>query len=91
MPFRCRPFTGDVDLITDSAAPGLHRDCQFDCFFIFWMHWRQFFHLQNVHPEIADFVQTQPGELRHCFGDPTKNFVYRQDRIATADGCEQIP
>lgn len=88
MRFYCPSFTGDVDLVTDSAAPGLDRDRQLDCFFVFWMHLRQFFHLQNVHTEIADFVQTQPGELRHCFGDPTKNFVDRQDGISTADGCE---
>src|SRR6266550_2136689 len=40
--------------------------------------------------EIADLVQTLPGELRDCFADPAKYVVYRRNRVASANCLEQI-
>src|SRR5260370_25361455 len=59
----------------DDTACGLDRDRQFDIFFVAGMSPRQLFHLQNVNAEIADFAQTQPGELRDRFADPAKHIV----------------
>ena len=41
-------------------------------------HWRQFFHLQNVHAEVADLAQTQSGEFRHRLAHLAKNIFDRE-------------
>ena len=41
------------------------------------MRRRQLFNFQNVHAEIADFAETQPGELRDCFAHPAENIFNR--------------
>src|SRR5213596_1664447 len=74
----------------NGAACGLDRDRLLDGFFVAGMHRRQFFHLQNVHAEVADFAQGQPGELRNCFADATKDIIDGEKRVASADCLKQI-
>jgi hypothetical protein len=59
------------------AACGLDRDRLLNGLVVAGMHRRQFFHMQNVHAEIANLAQGQPGELGDCLADPTKNVVDR--------------
>src|SRR5437667_9045554 len=74
----------------NGAACGLDRDRLLDGFFVAGMHRRQFFHLQNMHTEVADLAQGQPGELRDCLADAAKNIIHRRKRIASTDCLEQI-
>src|SRR5437899_9492511 len=64
----------------NGAACGLDRDRLLDGFFVAGMHRRQFFHLQNMHTEVADLAQGQPGELRDCLADAAKNIIHRRKR-----------
>ena len=41
------------------------------------MRRRQFFDFQNLHAEIADFAETQTGELRDRFTHPAENIFNR--------------
>ena len=62
-----------IQLVPNTATCSLDRDGLFDCFFVAGMRRRQLFNLQNVHTEIADFAETQPGELWDCFAHPAEN------------------
>ena len=66
-----------IQLVPNTATCSLNFDRLFDCFFVAGMRRRQFFHLQNLHAEIADFAETQPGELRDCFAHPAENIFNR--------------
>ena len=73
------------------AASCLHRDGLLDFFFVAGMGRRQFFHLQDVHAEVADFTQRQPAELRDRLADSAKNIVDGEKRVSSADCLEQVP
>ena len=66
-----------IQLVPNTAACSLDRDGLFDCFFVAGMRRRQFFHIQNLHAEIADFTETQSSESRDCFTDSAKNVFNR--------------
>ena len=44
----------------------------------------------NVHAEIANLAQTQPGELRDRFAHLPKNILDRVNSIAAAERLEQV-
>ena len=45
-----------MQLWSNRAASCLDRNRSLDCFFVAGMRRRQFFHMQNLHTEIADFA-----------------------------------
>ena len=71
------------------VLPALQRLARF--FRRRWDGRRQFFHLQDVHAEIADFVQTQSGKLWHCLADSAKDIVDGENGVSSADCLEQVP
>jgi hypothetical protein len=72
------------------AASCLDRNRLLDFFIVAGMSRRQFFHLQNVHTEVADFTQGQSGELWDCLADSPKNIIDGGEGVTTADCLKQI-
>jgi hypothetical protein len=85
---RAHTRAGFVDLFVDCTAPCLNLDSFFDRFLVLRLSGRQLFNLQNVHPGIADFTQTQSAELWDCFADAAEHLFDRMKRVA-ASGCLQ--
>jgi len=79
-----------IHLVANTATCSLDRDRLFDCVFIAGMCWRQFFNFENVHAEIANFAQTQPGESRDCFADSSKNIFNRMQRVTATDCLKEV-
>ena len=79
-----------IQLLPNTATRSLDRDRLFDCFFVAGMRRRQFFHFQNLHAEIADFAETQTGELRDCFTHPAENIFNGMKRVAAADRLKEV-
>jgi len=79
-----------IQLLPNLAASFLDGDCLLDGFFVAGMHRRQFFHLQDMHAEVADFAEAQSGELRDCFPDPRENSLEQMMRVASADCQKEI-
>ena len=80
-----------IHLVANTATCSLDRDGLFDCFFVAGMCRRQFFHFENVHAEIANFAQTQPGKLRNCFAHSPENIFDRMKRVAATDCLKKVP
>ena len=74
----------------NSTTCRLNFDRLFDCFFVAGTRRRQFFHFQNLHAEIADFAEAQPGELWDCFADSAENVFNRMKRVAAADCLKEV-
>ncbi len=66
-----------IKLLPHTATCSLNRDRLYDCFFVAGMRRRQLVNFQDVHAEIADLAETQPGELRDRFADPAENIFNR--------------
>ena len=79
-----------IQLVPNTATCSLNRDRLFDCFFVAGMRRRQLFNFQNVHAEIADLAETQPGELWDCFAHPAENIFNRMKRVAAADCLKKV-
>jgi len=79
-----------IQLVPNTAACGLDRDGLFDCFFVAGMRRRQFFNVQDVNAEIADFAETQPGELWDCFAHPSENVFNGMQRVAATDRLKEV-
>jgi len=77
-----------MDLLPDGAASCLDRDRLQDRLFVAGMHRRQFFRMQNVHAEVADFAQAQPSESRNSLADPAKDIIDGGQRVASANCLE---
>src|SRR5207237_2609833 len=69
----------------NGAACSLDGDRLLDCLFVCGMHRRQFVHLQNVHAEVADFAQRQPGKLRDGLANSMKNIIDRRNYVPSPD------
>ena len=81
---------GVIQLVANIATCSLDRDRLFNCFFVARMRRRQLFNFENVHAEIADFAETQPGELRDCFAHSPENIFNRMKRIAATDCLKKV-
>ena len=79
-----------IQLVPNTATCSLDRDGLFDCFFVAGMRRRQLFNFQNVHAEIADLAETQPGELWDCFAHPAENIFNRMKRVAATDCLKKV-
>ena len=79
-----------IQLVPNTAACDLDRDGLFDCFFVAGMRRRQFFDVQNVNAEIADFAETQAGELWDCFAHPSENVFNGMQRVAATDRLKEV-
>lgn len=79
-----------IQFVPNTATCSLNRDGLFDCFFVAGMRRRQLFNFQNVYAEIADFAQTQPGELWDCFAHPAENIFNGMKRVAAAYCLKEV-
>ena len=66
-----------IYLSANSTPCSLDRDRLFDAFFITGMRRWQLFNFQNVHAEVANLAETQPGELWDCLAHPPENIFNR--------------
>ena len=79
-----------IQLGPNPATRSLDRDGLFDCVIVAGMRRRQLFNFQNVHAEIADLAETQPGELRDCFAHPAENIFNGMKGITAADCLKKV-
>jgi len=79
-----------IQLVPNTPACSLDRYGLFDCFFVAGMRRRQFFNVQNVDAEIADFAETQPGKLWDCFAHSSENVFNGMQRIAATDRLKEV-
>ena len=77
-----------MELFPNCAAFRLDGDRLLDCYFICRMHRRQLFNVQDMHAEVSDLTQTQPGKSRDCFADSPENIFDRIKRVAAADSLK---
>ena len=79
-----------IQLVANTATCSLDRDRLFDCFFVAGMRRRQLFDCENVHAEIADFAETQAGELWDCFAHSSENVFNGMKRVAASDCLKEV-
>ena len=79
-----------IQLVPNTAPCRLDCDGLFDCFFVAGMRRRQFFNVQDVDAEIADFAETQPGELWDCFAHSSENVFDGMKRVAATDCLKEV-
>ena len=79
-----------IQLVPNTPACSLDRYGLFDCFFVAGMRRRQFFNVQDVNAEIADFAQTQSSELWDCFAHPSENVFNGMQRVAATDRLKEV-
>jgi hypothetical protein len=79
-----------IRLLPNLAASFLDGDRRLNGFFVAGMYFRKFFHLQNMHTEVADVAETKSCKSRNGFADPTENLIDRVKRVAAADGLKQV-
>ena len=79
-----------IQLVPNTAPCRLDCDGLFDCFFVAGMRRRQFFDVQNVNAEIADFAETQAGELWDCFAHPAENIFNGMKGITATDCLKKV-
>ena len=77
-----------MELFLNCAAAFLDGDRFLDCCFIRGMHRRQLLNVQDMHAEVPDLTQTQPGKSRDCFADSPENIFDRIKRVAAANSLK---
>ena len=77
-----------MELFPNCAAFRLDGNSLLDCLFVRGMHGRQLFNVQDMHAEIPDPAQSQPGKSLDCFADPAENVLDRGKRVAAANSLK---